>query len=141
MSLPREFASDNTAPVHPAVLEALGAANQGPSHAYGKDSWTARAIEWSNGGVVVRADGLVVRAARAIVAVPPPLAAEIAFTPALPTSRAALHAGMPMGAAGKCFAIYDEAFWRKDIDTIVSSAWNFHRRIWDAAPIKAAPGG
>ena len=46
MSLPREFASDNTAPVHPAVLEALAAANQGPSHAYGKDPWTARAIEW-----------------------------------------------------------------------------------------------
>jgi len=46
MSLPREFASDNTAPVHPAVLEALGAANHGPSPAYGKDPWTARAIAW-----------------------------------------------------------------------------------------------
>lgn len=46
MSLPREFASDNTAPVHPAVLEALGAANSGPSHAYGKDPWTARAVAW-----------------------------------------------------------------------------------------------
>ena len=46
MSLPREFASDNTAPVHPAVLEALGAANHGPSHAYGADPWTARAAVW-----------------------------------------------------------------------------------------------
>lgn len=46
MSLPREFASDNTAPVHPAVLEALAAANHGPSPAYGADSWTARAQEW-----------------------------------------------------------------------------------------------
>ncbi|MEO8195772.1 MAG: low specificity L-threonine aldolase [Thermoanaerobaculia bacterium] len=49
MSLPREFASDNTAPVHPAVLEALAAANHGPSHAYGKDPWTARAAEWFRG--------------------------------------------------------------------------------------------
>lgn len=46
MSLPREFASDNTAPVHPAVLDALAAANQGPSHAYGRDPWTARASAW-----------------------------------------------------------------------------------------------
>ncbi len=46
MSLPREFASDNTAPVHPAVLEALAAANDGPSPAYGADPWTARAIAW-----------------------------------------------------------------------------------------------
>jgi threonine aldolase len=46
MNLPREFASDNTAPVHPAVLEALAAANHGPSPAYGADRWTARATEW-----------------------------------------------------------------------------------------------
>lgn len=46
MSLPREFASDNTAPVHPAVLAALEEANRGPAHAYGEDPWTARAIAW-----------------------------------------------------------------------------------------------
>jgi threonine aldolase len=46
MSLPREFASDNTAPVHPAVMAALAAANQGPSPAYGYDSWTERATAW-----------------------------------------------------------------------------------------------
>ncbi len=46
MRLPREFASDNTAPVHPAVFAALQAANQGPSPAYGYDSWTERAVAW-----------------------------------------------------------------------------------------------
>ncbi len=46
MSLPREFASDNTAPAHPAVLEAMTAANHGPAHAYGADPWTAKAIAW-----------------------------------------------------------------------------------------------
>ena len=46
MSLPREFASDNTAPVHTAVLDALVAANHGPSPAYGADPWTARAVDW-----------------------------------------------------------------------------------------------
>ena len=46
MTLPREFASDNTAPVHPAVLEALHAANSGPAVAYGDDSLTARLNDW-----------------------------------------------------------------------------------------------
>lgn len=46
MSLPREFASDNTAPVHPAVLAALQDANAGPAYAYGDDPWTARATAW-----------------------------------------------------------------------------------------------
>ncbi|MBK6494834.1 MAG: low specificity L-threonine aldolase [Gemmatimonadetes bacterium] len=46
MSVAREFASDNTAPAHPAVLEAMAAANHGPAHAYGADAWTAKAVAW-----------------------------------------------------------------------------------------------
>ncbi|MEO8276594.1 MAG: beta-eliminating lyase-related protein [Thermoanaerobaculia bacterium] len=46
MSLPRAFASDNTAPVHPSVLAAIAAANEGASPPYGHDSWTARCEEW-----------------------------------------------------------------------------------------------
>lgn len=37
------FASDNSAPVHPAIFEALAAANQGASASYGADPWTQRA--------------------------------------------------------------------------------------------------
>lgn len=40
----RSFASDNNAGVHPAVLEALAAANVGHARAYGDDPWTARAV-------------------------------------------------------------------------------------------------
>lgn len=39
------FASDNTAPVHPKVLAAVAAANEGHTPAYGDDPWTARALE------------------------------------------------------------------------------------------------
>ena len=39
------FASDNTAPVHPAVLAAMTAANAGHAAAYGDDPWTTRAAE------------------------------------------------------------------------------------------------
>ncbi|MBK9548028.1 MAG: low specificity L-threonine aldolase [Gemmatimonadetes bacterium] len=46
MSVAGEFASDNTAPAHPAVLEAMAAANHGPAHAYGADAWTAKAVAW-----------------------------------------------------------------------------------------------
>jgi threonine aldolase len=46
MSLPRAFASDNTSPAHPAVFDALRAANDGAALPYGADPWTARAIAW-----------------------------------------------------------------------------------------------
>ena len=37
------FASDNAAGAHPAVMEALIAANSGHALAYGDDTWTAEA--------------------------------------------------------------------------------------------------
>ena len=37
------FASDNAAPAHPAVMEALTRVNQGPAPAYGTDPVTAQA--------------------------------------------------------------------------------------------------
>jgi threonine aldolase len=42
---PRGFGSDNHAGVHPEVLEAIGAANDGHAPSYGEDRWTARAEE------------------------------------------------------------------------------------------------
>ena len=41
----RGFGSDNHASVHPAVLEAIDAANVGHAHGYGDDPWTQRATE------------------------------------------------------------------------------------------------
>ena len=41
----RSFASDNNAGVHPAVMEALAAANSGHVIAYGDDVYTARAVK------------------------------------------------------------------------------------------------
>src|SRR6056297_3553415 len=38
------FASDNSGPVHPSVLEALAAANEGYVMAYGNDPVTERAV-------------------------------------------------------------------------------------------------
>jgi len=41
----RSFASDNNASVHPAVLEAIRRANNGPAAAYGDDPHTESAVE------------------------------------------------------------------------------------------------
>ncbi|HYH61718.1 MAG TPA: low specificity L-threonine aldolase [Solirubrobacterales bacterium] len=45
MSPPHDFASDNHAGVHPAVLDAVAAANAGHVASYGADEWTARAAD------------------------------------------------------------------------------------------------
>jgi threonine aldolase len=40
----RGFASDNYAPAHPAVIEAVARSNSGQAAAYGYDEHTARAV-------------------------------------------------------------------------------------------------
>ncbi|MEI5102691.1 FAD-dependent oxidoreductase [Streptomyces sp. PmtG] len=54
------------------------------------------------------------RAERAIVAIPPPLAGRIRYTPRLPAVRDQLTQRMPMGSALKTFAVYDDPFWRAE---------------------------
>jgi monoamine oxidase len=73
-----------------------------------------RRIEWSANGVRLTADGLDVRAERAIVAIPPTLAGRLWYDPPLPGYRDQLTQRVPMGAVIKCFAIYDEPFWRSE---------------------------
>ena len=41
----RSFASDNNAGIHPEVLRAISAANQGHAVGYGDDRYTAAAVE------------------------------------------------------------------------------------------------
>jgi monoamine oxidase len=72
-----------------------------------------RAIVQDGDGVTVESDTRVVRCRRAVVCVPPPLAGRIGYTPALPDRRARLLASLPMGAAVKFHAVYEQPFWRK----------------------------
>ncbi|PRX96326.1 flavin monoamine oxidase family protein [Allonocardiopsis opalescens] len=62
--------------------------------------------------VVVDTPGGPIRADHAIVAVPPPVAADIRHTPPLPADRAALERGTFMGTVYKAIAVYDTPFWR-----------------------------
>jgi monoamine oxidase len=72
-----------------------------------------RRIAQDEGGVRVAADGLEVEAARAIVAVPPAIAARIELDP-LPPGRPQLAERLRPGALTKCMALYEEPFWRAD---------------------------
>ena len=65
-------------------------------------------------GVTVEADGVTVRARRAIVSIPPVLAGRIAYDPALPPRRDLLTQKMPAGSVIKVNVVYDEPFWRAD---------------------------
>ena len=72
------------------------------------------AIRQDDGGVEVTHDGGVVKAGRAIVALPPTLAARIRYSPGLPPLRDQLTQQVPMGYVTKVQIAYPEPFWRAE---------------------------
>ncbi|MDX1882443.1 flavin monoamine oxidase family protein [Mycolicibacterium sp. 120270] len=77
-------------------------------------SQPVRRIDQDDTGVTVRADGMTVRARRAVVAVPIAIASQIAYEPMLSVDRSLLHQRMPSGAVWKINIVYDEPFWRAE---------------------------
>jgi len=77
-------------------------------------SQPVRSITQDADNVTVRSDDMVVRARRAIVAVPIAIASQIHYEPMLPMDRSFLHQRMPLGAVFKIALVYDEPFWRAD---------------------------
>jgi monoamine oxidase len=71
-----------------------------------------RAVEQTDGGVAVTSDKGRFEGRFAVMAVPPPLAARIAFSPGLPAARDQLLQRFPMGATVKVLALYERPFWR-----------------------------
>jgi monoamine oxidase len=70
-------------------------------------------IEQTDDGVVVRAQsGEVFRAAKVIVAVPPPMLTSISFQPTLPEERLRLQKNTQMGVVYKAIAVFETPFWR-----------------------------
>jgi monoamine oxidase len=73
-----------------------------------------RSISQRADRVIVASDALQVTARHAVVTVPPALALEIGFDPALPEDRKTLYRNAIGGQATKTIAVYDEPFWRAD---------------------------
>jgi monoamine oxidase len=62
--------------------------------------------------VELRSGDVTITARRAIIAVPPRLAAAIHFEPGLPVQRRRALENLPMGSIMKVAAVYDRPFWR-----------------------------
>ena len=72
-----------------------------------------RRIVTRRGVVTVTSDRVIVKAKRAIVAIPPVLAGRIEFVPGLPAARDGLSQRLPQGTLIKVAAVYDRPFWRE----------------------------
>lgn len=71
-------------------------------------------VEDRDGTVVARTDQQTHASEQLIMAVPPNVAREIAFTPAPPAARRRWLERSTMGATTKVVATYDEPFWRDE---------------------------
>ena len=71
--------------------------------------WTVRT---SRDQAVVVADGVEVTRRLAVIAIPPTLAGQVRYDPALPPLRSQLTQRTPMGSVIKIFCSYQEPFWR-----------------------------
>jgi monoamine oxidase len=71
-----------------------------------------RTVAQDADGVRVVADGITVEAGEVILAVPPALAARLAYSPALPKDKAALLRALVPGNLTKAEAVYPRPFWR-----------------------------
>lgn len=66
----------------------------------------------SSGGYVVQTNHSTIQASQVVVAMSPPLANLIKFSPSVPQQRQQLMQRMFMGSLGKANAIYATPFWR-----------------------------
>ncbi|NQX05560.1 FAD-dependent oxidoreductase [Rathayibacter sp. VKM Ac-2856] len=89
-----------------------------------------RSVQWSGDAVTVRADGVTVRARRAIVAVPPNLVNRIAFDPPLPRLRQQALQHQSLGLVIKVHATYATPFWRAD--GLSGTAFSPHALVHEA---------
>jgi monoamine oxidase len=101
----------------------------------------ARRIVQSATGVRIESDALTVRAKRAIVAIPPTLAARIDYSPALPAARDQATQRLGQGTLTKVTAVYDTPFWRAQGLTGTSvNADGLVSATFDDSPPSGSPG-
>ena len=100
-----------------------------------------RAVRQDADRVVVESAALTVAARRAVVAVPPALALEIAFDPALPADRLTLYRHSTAGPETKTLLVYDEPFWRAAGFSGQSAGPGSAAEVTiDASPVAGRPG-
>lgn len=94
-----------------------------------------------NGSYTVTSSSGKIAAKSVIVAMSPPLAARITYSPLLPAKRDQLTQRYFMGALGKATAIYSEPSWRAaNISGQVLSSTGNVRTTFDVSPANASYG-
>jgi len=100
-----------------------------------------RGCAWGPRGARLAVDGGEVHARRVVIAVPPQLAAGIAFAPPLPGWRARLEHRLAAGTVIKVLAVYDEPFWRADgLSGQGASPYDQVAEVYDNTPPDGSPG-
>lgn len=99
----RRFTAGAQAPAHAAAAQ-LGPALRLDTRVLG--------VTQAGPQARVHTDAGTVRAERVVVALPPPAAAALTFTPQLPAARRRWLHGSPMGSVAKVNLTYPEPFWR-----------------------------
>ncbi|MBV9832393.1 MAG: FAD-dependent oxidoreductase [Marmoricola sp.] len=98
-------------------------------------------IDQTSTGAVVKTARGTVKAKRVVVAVPPELARQITFSPALNARRQALFNHMNMGDLMKCDAVYDKPFWRDaGLNGFGIADHGAVRAAFDNSPANGTPG-
>ena len=100
-----------------------------------------RGVVQTGDGIVLKADGVELHAKRAIIAIPPTLAARVDYDPILPARRDQLMQRMPMGSVIKVNAVYDEPFWRQEgLSGRAISDEGPIKTVFDNTPKSGSPG-
>lgn len=100
-----------------------------------------RRCAWSMERVAVGTDAGTIAARRVVIAVPPAVAARIAFEPPLPAWRARLEQRFAPGSVMKLLAVYDRPFWRDaGLSGQGASPYDQVRETYDNSPPSGAPG-
>src|SRR3954452_4742367 len=91
--------------------------------------------------VQVDSEKLIAVGQRVIVAIPPPLAGRLQYTPRLPALRDQLTQRMPQGSVMKVIALYEKPFWRDEGWTgqVVSDVGPV-QATFDNTPPEGTPG-
>jgi monoamine oxidase len=101
----------------------------------------ARSITQADDHVVVESTELSVSAKHAVVTVPPALALEIVFDPALPDDRRTLYEKAVAGPESKTLVVYDEPFWRTEgFSGQTAEPGSVSEVTLDASPATGSPG-
>jgi monoamine oxidase len=92
-------------------------------------------------GVTVSTVSQAWRAQHVVVAVPPPLARQIRYTPRLPVTQVQLLERAQMGKIFKSLNVYPEAFWRtRSLSGGLIADWGPVAVTLDASPPGGSPG-